>query len=313
MAGPTSIEWAEQSWNPIVGCSITSPGCTNCYAMKMAHRLQAMADKPRWTKKGVGTSHYVGTTKVVNGKAVWTGKLALAPEHVLLAPLRRKKPTTYFVNSMGDLFHEDCPDEWIDRVFAIMALAPQHTFQVLTKRAARMRAYFLAQRQGKISLAHDTMGIPFFEWPLPNCWLGVSAEDQKRADERIPHLLATPAAVRFLSVEPLLGLIDLHRVREDTGFTFDALSRKRGISFRGVGLDQVIAGDESGPNRRTCNLDWVRALRDQCVAAGTPFFLKQLHLDGRKVSLPVLDGRQHNGMPTGFLGRSAALTEGEGA
>jgi protein gp37 len=127
----SKIEWTERTWNPIVGCSVVSPGCTNCYAMKMAARIEAMGNQAR----------YRGTTKKVNGNSVWTGKLAIAPDATISEPLRRRKPTTYFVNSMGDVFHEDLPDEWIDRVFAVMALSPRHTFQVLTKRAGRMRAY----------------------------------------------------------------------------------------------------------------------------------------------------------------------------
>ena len=119
----SNIEWTQETWNPIVGCSIVSAGCTNCYAMKMADRICAMQPN----------SHYQGTVKRVNDKPVWTGKMALAPEKKLLEPMRRKRPRTYFVNSMGDLFHENVPDEWIDKVFAVMARSPQHTFQILTK------------------------------------------------------------------------------------------------------------------------------------------------------------------------------------
>lgn len=142
----TKIEWTEKTWNPIVGCSIVSPGCTNCYAMKMAARLEAMAgdglDDNGYAVRGTGPlDHYRGTTKRSKAGAVWTGKVALAPDHIITAPLRRRKPTMYFVNSMGDLFHEDVPDEWIDRVFAVMTMCPQHTFQVLTKRSARMLDY----------------------------------------------------------------------------------------------------------------------------------------------------------------------------
>jgi protein gp37 len=136
----SKIEWTEKTWNPIVGCSIVSPGCTNCYAMKMAARLEAMA-----RADARSTQHYLGTTQRSKAGPVWTGKVALAPERILLEPLSRKKPTTYFVNSMGDFFHESVPDAWIDSVFAVMALCPQHTFQVLTKRSARMRAYTLVQ------------------------------------------------------------------------------------------------------------------------------------------------------------------------
>lgn len=287
----TKIEWVMntdgsrgQTWNPIVGCSVTSPGCTNCYAMNMARRCEAM-----------GTAHYAGTTKVVNGKAVWTGKVAMAPESTLLAPLRRRKPTTYFVNSMGDLFHEDVPDEWIDRVFAVMALCPQHTFQVLTKRSARMREYVggsdVVARVGDAAhqmhydgLITEPDGIK--SWPLPNLWLGVSTEDQRRADERIPDLLATPAAVRFVSVEPLLGRINLNSLivcnpREMVSATHgyrcvpDRLGEEWIHAGKAPRLDWVIVGGESGPGARPMHPDWARGLRDQCAAVGIPFLFKR--------------------------------------
>lgn len=213
MSQNSKIEWTESTWNPLAGCSIVSPGCTNCYAMKMAHRLQSINRTGGSNSRYV--NHYDGTTKVVNGKPVWTGKLSIAPDRILTAPLSRKKPTMYFVNSMSDLFHEDVPDEWIDKVFAVMALSPQHTFQVLTKRSARMRAYLAAGRAASVSDAHGNLGIPFFDWPLPNVWLGVSAERQQEADARIPDLLATPAAVRFVSAEPLLSTLDLSKWLHD--------------------------------------------------------------------------------------------------
>lgn len=257
--GKTGIEWTEQTWNPIVGCSILSPGCTNCYAMKMAARIEAMGNQPR----------YAGTTKKVNGNAVWTGKLALAPDSAFLAPLRRRKPTTYFVNSMGDLFHEDCPDEWIDRVFAVMALSPQHTFQVLTKRAARMRQWFEGDRADRVGLAmlsivdripHGHRRVP---WPLANVWLGVSTERQREADERIPLLLQTPAVVRFISAEPLLGEIHMRWATWNIGI--------EPARF----LDWVIVGGESGPDARPMHPDWARTLRVECEVAQVPFFFKQ--------------------------------------
>ena len=277
----TSIEWTERSWNPIVGCSLATPGCTNCYAMAMAARIERMGTAP----------HYAGLTQQTKAGAVWTGKLAQAPEHVLLEPLRRKKPTTYFVNSMGDLFHEDVPDAWIDRVFAIMALTPQHTFQVLTKRAVRMRAYLSEPlRHNAIELAAERLqpskGTPFspkwvFRWPLPNVWLGSSAEDQKRADERIPELLATPAAIRFVSAEPLLGPIDFTTINHGHDTT-DALSGEHvwgpitnARKPPGPKLDWIIVGGESGPNARPMHPAWARSIRDQCAAAGTAFFFKQ--------------------------------------
>lgn len=337
------IEWTEKTWNPIVGCSVVSPGCTNCYAMKMAARILNMnagraLDKARSVAAGFidyGTpeqreqylaalrsepSHYDGTVSTVKGKAVWSGKVALAPERVLLEPLRRKTPTMWFVNSMGDLFHEDVSDEWIDRVFAVMALCPQHTFQVLTKRSGRMRAYFTAHRrvaplfekhttgptpvQRIQALVCDFVRLGRFQpqgygpvyaedlakardrlhpLPLPNVWLGVSAEDQRRADERIPDLLSTPAAMRFVSAEPLLGPInfDAVRVTAALGFFGSALRwHHRGHCHEQEGipyptLDWVIVGGESGPNARPMHPDWVRSIRDQCKAADVPFFFKQ--------------------------------------
>lgn len=278
----TAIEWTERTWNPIVGCSIVSPGCTNCYAMKMARRLDLM-----------GVAHYAGLTQQTKAGAVWTGKLALAPEHVLLEPLRRRKPTTYFVNSMGDLFHEAVPDAWVDRVFAVMALAPHHTFQVLTKRAARMREFVTSLHAARalapiawhlvkdIELAPRDMTLAR---TLPNVWLGVSAEDQKRADERIPELLATPAAVHFASNEPALGPVDYTRLQLSYGRWLNALTGElwtpghageNSFTIRGPKLDWIIVGGESGPGARPMHPDWPRQIRDQCAAAGTAFFFKQ--------------------------------------
>ncbi|TIV64025.1 MAG: phage Gp37/Gp68 family protein [Mesorhizobium sp.] len=343
MADKSPIEWTDATWNPIVGCSILSPGCTRCYAMRMAARIEAMG----------GAKHYAGTTKKVNGNAVWTGRLALAPERILLEPLRWQRPRRIFVNSMGDLFHEDVPDEWIDRVFAVMALAPQHTFQVLTKRAKRMREYMNERWQPApahrmawpggdvIDIPAETTGEdredqvraacePFLEklglvdtdnddlwtedgnakamtwtWPLSNVWLGVSAERQQEADERIPELLATPAAIRFVSAEPLLGPIDFTSIC--TGHYFiDAL---RGFKYHdapeGVHsateqcakLDQVIVGGESGHDARPMHPQWPRWIRNDCASAGAAFFFKQWGAwapatDGsREIARVLPDGR----------------------
>lgn len=284
----TNIEWAEKTWNPIVGCTVESKGCTNCYAMQMAGRLEKMNPHGQSGYQ----NPYHGTTKCVNGKAVWTGKIGIAPEKTLTAPLRRRKPTDYFVNSMGDLFHPNVPDTEIDKVFAVMALCPQHTFKVLTKHPERMRAYLTddatpnriwAQvRALPLNHKHDHSGVvdALINMPLPNVWLGTSVEDQATADARIPHLLATPAAKRFISAEPLLGPVDLEGITTKecgiyalSGVRWDG-SGPSGFS-QGLGLDWVICGGESGPGERPMHPDWVRSLRDQCVAAEVPFFFKQ--------------------------------------
>ena len=271
--GKTAIEWASDVWNPVVGCSIESAGCKNCYAMKMAHRLQAM-----------GQEKYQGTTEKVNGKAVWTGKVNEADKNTLTAPLRWKKPRRIFVNSMGDLFHEDVPFKLIDKVFTVMARCRQHTFLVLTKRAGRMQEYvsdvmahqeIIHRRAAPIDGAID----PRYVWPLSNVWLGVSVETQKYADERIPCLLETPAAVRFVSAEPLLGPVDFER----GGFSLiQKVTSPAGKVW--PGLDWLIVGGESGPGARPMHPDWARSIRDQCQAAGVPFFVKQM---AKKAPLPA--------------------------
>lgn len=280
----TKIEWTEATWNPIVGCSVISPGCTNCYAMKIAGRLALMGN----------ADHYRGTTRMTKAGAVWTGRVALAPGPTLLAPLRRKKPTTYFVNSMGDLFHESVPDDWIDPIFAVMALCPRHTFQVLTKRSKRMRAYLttLAEEPERLGCHvnprdRETVTKVLHQTPLANVWLGVSCEDQARADERIPDLLATPAALRFISAEPLLGRIDLNDIANDgdtyinavTGHSADECQAPVTAEHWRSGiprLDWVIVGGESGPGARPMELTWARSLVAQCRAASVACFVKQL-------------------------------------
>lgn len=265
----TSIEWTEATWNPIVGCSIATPGCINCYAMRMAARLETMGTAPQ----------YVGTTRRVNGKAVWTGKLALASEELISAPLRRRRPTTYFVNSMGDLFHEDCPNEWIDRVFAIMSEANAHTFQILTKRAQRMCDY-LSTRGSNV---------------LPNAWFGVSTERQKEADERIPLLLNAPAAVRFISAEPLLGPLNIRKYLFEEGSV--AGGQGPGIDGRSPALDWVIVGGESGPRARRMDPAWVDALRIQCEGSNSAFFFKQWGGKNKKAAGRLLNGQTYDAMP----------------
>ncbi|SLE67253.1 bacteriophage protein gp37 [Mycobacteroides abscessus subsp. massiliense] len=252
MGDKTGIEWTDATWNPVTGCDKVSPGCDHCYAGTFAERW-------RGTR-----GHYFETGFDVQ----------LRPDKLDL-PLRWTKPRRIFVNSMSDLFHDKVPDEYIARVFAVMALAPQHTFQLLTKRHGRMRA--LLNSRDFLQLVWDAWSVedgpdeseslgtdPAERWPLPNVWLGVSAEDQKRADLRIPALLDTPAAVRFVSAEPLLGPIDLHGdpIGKDSVFWIGH-------------LDWVIVGGESGPGARPMHPDWARSVRDQCVAAGVPFLFKQ--------------------------------------
>ena len=282
------IEWTEQTWNPVRGCSRVLPGCQNCYAERIAARFSAgQADSACKEAAGMEPGGpFAGFAKRTPSGPRWTGRVELIPE-MLEIPLRRRKPTTYFVNSMSDLFHESLTDEAIDRVFDVMALCPQHTFQVLTKRAKRMQGYLgtvrdqltdlVRERAHNLSRFDDvrkwaaliTRGIqPEWSLPLANIWLGVSCEDQQRADERIPLLLQTPAAVRFISAEPLLGPVNLKfndEYPDPDGCYADA---RHGIAW-------VIVGGESGPGARPMHPDWVRSIRDQCQAAAVPFFFKQ--------------------------------------
>lgn len=225
---------------------------------------------------------YAGTTKTVNGKAVWTGKINF-DEKTLLAPLKRKKPTMYFVNSMSDLFHEDVPDDQIDMIFAIMALCPQHTFQVLTKRADRMRRYF--EWRCEVILGFSTLNrVQDAAYRLMATITG--QWNEKRADERIPDLLATPAVVRWLSMEPLIGPVDMGNIdcsqRGDVpGFYWiNALSGENDDMCRHYSdvpsLDWIVVGGESGPGARKFEAQWARSIRDQCSSANVPFFMKQM-------------------------------------
>lgn len=268
----TAIQWTDRTWNPVRGCSRVSPGCDNCYAMKVAHRF-AGAGRP-----------YEGLTTIRKGKVDWSGVARFIPS-ALDEPLHWRKPARIFVNSMSDLFHHSVTNEEIAAVFGVMAACPQHTFQVLTKRAERMREWFeWANRDAPIHPAQDacihaaervigrSISPVFPPWPLPNVWLGVSAEDQQRADERIPHLLATPAAVRFVSAEPLLGPIDFARIPWG-GLKTDVL---RGWSGPEHGLHWVIVGGESGPAARIADAAHHRAIIKQCREAGIAVFHKQV-------------------------------------
>jgi protein gp37 len=297
MAETSSIEWTDATWNPVTGCSVVSPGCTNCYAMRLAGTRLAhhpsRAGLTRDTRAGARSS---SAKRGSASKPVWTGEVRLN-EQWLDQPLGWRRPRRIFVCAHGDLFAEGVPDAWIDRVFAVMALAPQHTFQVLTKRSARMRDYVTSLVNGRAlaPIVHelardrvrDVLGSPTevtLARVLENVWLGVSAEDQRRADERIPDLVLTPAAVRFVSAEPLLGPIDLSRVstfRFRGAEVLDALRGKLSGLFGDPcptttpRLSWVIVGGESGPAARPMHPDWARGIRDRCTAAGVPFFFKQ--------------------------------------
>lgn len=247
----SNIEWTGQTWNPIIGCSKISEGCRNCYAISQAYRNLMMVRGIPEEKRG-RLAYYEGLTKSMSE---WSGKVVFVPE-ALEIPLKRKKPTTYFVNSMSDLFHDKVKDEWLDQIFAVMALTPQHTYQILTKRPERMKEY----------LSNRSI--------LPNVWFGVSVENQKAADERIPLLLQTPAAIRFLSCEPLLGIVDLSRwlpiQLEEDGWDHCL------ASFSPPTFDWVLIGGESGYNARPCNLEWIEEIVEQCLAGDVAVFVKQL-------------------------------------
>lgn len=271
MGDRTGISWTDATWNPIRGCSRVSGGCRHCYAERVAARFGA-AGQP-----------YEGLTSA--GR--WNGKVRLIPEK-LDQPLRWKRPRRIFVNSMSDLFHEHLADDDIDQVIAVMALAPQHVFQVLTKRAERMEDYIHEMYAGRLyeietqarRLTNSELGaaIGQIAAELSNVQLGVSAEDQPTLDERTPHLLATPAAVRFLSLEPLLTPVDVdayvwpgciltreqHEEHCDGGFFCEERA-----------LDWIIVGGESGPGARRCDPDWIDRIVEQCRAAGVPCFVKQ--------------------------------------
>jgi len=278
MAGKTKIEWSEYSWNPIRGCSRVTDGCRHCYAEDQAARIIAQ-DRDRGVPEGQGA--YDG---LLAKGGQWNGQIKFVPE-LLDQPVRWTKPRRIFVNSMSDLFHENVAEDVIQRIFAIMAVASQHTFQVLTKRAERMRDVLSGKDlrwilEGVSSLTQEGVidrGSYELTWPLPNVWLGVSIEDQAAANERIAHLLETPASVRWLSMEPLLGPVDLETIQLPSGEVFNAFYgwHTAGAYDRVSGVDWVVVGGESGPQARPMHPQWARNLRDQCEASSVPFLFKQ--------------------------------------
>lgn len=279
MAGTSKIEWTERVWNPVVGCEIVSPGCTNCYAMRMAHRLG----------QNPATPIYKDLTKVVNGNPVWTGTMRLNAK-ALRAPLEVRMPAVWFVNSMSDLFARGCKRDWILDVLTIAAITPHHTFLILTKRPDRAADLLTEDRlagamdqwlvdrelaemdeepapakpEERIALedlydnwnAFSGSAREAWSWPLPNVWIGASVEDQKRADERRRPMLDLAEAGwnTFVSYEPALGPVDW------SGWQF---------------LKWLIGGGESGPNARPSHIDGHREARDFCAAYGIPYFFKQ--------------------------------------
>lgn len=266
MSTATTIEWTNATWNPVRGCAIVSKGCTNCYAMRQAHRHNYDGEEI-----GRPPGAYFGLTQMSKGGPVWTGKVSLHPE-LLDWPLHRRKPLRIFVNSMSDLFHEDVPDDFIAQVWFTMACTQQHTFQILTKRPQRMLEWLTRHGQNAVFAGEEPEyqeSLKRHGWPLRNVWLGVSVEDQASADERIPLLLQAPAAVRWISAEPLLGPVGLYLPHANWATHPDNKEETATV------LDWVVAGGESGPGARPMHPDWVRSLRDQCAHARIPFFFKQ--------------------------------------
>jgi len=251
MAGASDIEWTEATWNPIAGCKVLSPGCTNCYAMRMAARLQAMG---RWK--------YEGTTRKSGRRHVWTGKVVLDFD-ALDVPLKWRKPKRIFVNSMSDLFQDAVPEDFIRKVWLTMERAHWHTFQILTKRPDRMAAV----------LKRDGFSV------LPNVWLGTSIEDAERLS-RLEALRATPAQVRFVSFEPLLGPIP------DVDLS---------------GIHWAVVGGESGPNSRPIDEAWVKDIKHNCRRNSVAFFFKQWGGHNKKAAGRKLNGRTWDEYPTAAL------------
>lgn len=306
MSTKTGIEWTDATWNPVTGCSKVSQGCKHCYAERDWARLSAPRPQPN----------------IYTGRAFTD--VQCHPER-LYQPLLWSKPRRIFVNSMSDLFHEAVPDDFLPDVFAVMAAARRHVFQVLTKRATRLREVLndgvfvdAVATTARQIYGHEIPESGDF-WPLPNVWLGVSVEDQATADERIPLLLDTPAAVRWLSAEPLLGEIDITthlwgRATPCAGCPKNADCDCEFMARNEIpdepALHWVVVGGESGPHARPMHPDWPRSLRDQCAASGVAFLFKQwgewapaidypyeMQRFGKKAAGRLLDGVLHDGYP----------------
>jgi protein gp37 len=285
----TLINWADRVWNPFLGCKRVSPGCDGCYAIPLVHMHSFNPNEK------VAAAN-AGLTKRTASGTDWTGQVNLLPDR-LMQPLTARAPQKWFVNSQSDVFHEGVPREFLVRVFAVMAAAHWHVFQVATKRHARMRAllsdpkFAVEVREAHARLARP--GSPPFTWPLPNLWLGISAEDRKWWGIRVSALLDTPAAIRWVSAEPLLeelcldmcdwtppgeeGFPGVHNPL--TGEWWPAAGDP-GEEYEGrrtdlPKVDWVVIGGESGGRARPCDLAWIRSMRDQCQHAGTALWIKQ--------------------------------------
>ena len=260
---PTKIEWTDETWNPVVGCTKVSEGCQNCYAERMMYRQVCMGAARHEKNPDSNEDTWEAYSSVMDEDThKWNGSVALRPE-ILDQPLHWHNPRQIFVCSMSDLFHESVPFEFIEKVLRVIEQCEQHTFQILTKRPEIAYDFF-----------GGTSGAGLSAPPLKNVWLGVTCENQKCADERIPILLQIPAAHRFVSLEPLLGEVDLNK-RE-----LICKIWRKGLTI-GTYLDWVIIGCESGPKRRPCKLEWVRNIAQQGKAAGVPVFVKQLNINGK--------------------------------
>lgn len=280
----TTIEWTDKVWNPVTGCTKVSQGCKHCYAETIAKRF--------WGERKFSE--------------------VICHFERLGIPLKWKKPRRVFVNSMSDLFHESVPFDFIDMVFAVMQKASSHTFQVLTKRPERMHKYF-SRLEGEARFAYLDAAMEQLNmeppkvtmFPFPNVWLGVSVENQDAAEDRIPWLLQAPAAVRFVSCEPLLGELELTILKcygipcvinALSGYSYDSDTNH---SQQIDKLDWVIVGGESGIGARPMKPEWVRKILDDCIATDVPFFFKQWGGRNKKAAGRLLDGREWSEYPAG--------------
>jgi protein gp37 len=307
MGDKSTIEWTDATWNPVTGCTKVSAGCKHCYAERVFPRVygEVRIIVPTPAEGGAGVDWIAPDTPTGH----WTRPRRFTDvffhEDRLVQPLRWRKPRRVFVNSMSDLFHEDVTDEQIKEIFTVMAIARNHVFQVLTKRPVRMMDLVSSWRADDMCdywHAFDDGPREIDAWPLLNVWLGVSCEDQKTADERIPILLETPAAVRFVSAEPLIGPITFSRLHahcptHDFGGGFCIYSCPDLVT-----MDWVIVGGESGPKARPMDIEWARSIVGQCGTAGVPVFVKQLGSYG------ILDSRYDRSVP----GWTRKLTDPKG-